>query len=166
MIASIVSGILIGTSYIPFPPWAILFAMVPLWSFWVNRNLSYKKVFLYGFITQFVLSIIGSHWIIHTVVEFGKMPYFVGVIALIGFAATQNLHIPLAGIVWKALKKPLNLTKPMSFVILGILTAILEGILPMIFDWNLGYTWLYSKLQCIKLRTQLEFMVKFFNLCL
>lgn len=146
MIASIVSGILIGTSYIPFPPWAILFAMAPLWLFWVNSNLNYKKVFLYGFITQFVLSIIGFHWIIHTVVEFGQMPYYIGVLALIGFSATQNLHIPIAGVIAKTLKTPLNLTKPMHLIVIGILTATIEGIMPMIFDWNFGYTWLYSKL--------------------
>ena len=146
MIPSIVSGILVGTSYIPFPPWAILFAMVPLWLHWINNDLSYKKVFLYGFITQFVLSIVGFHWIIHTVVEFGNMPYYIGILALIGFSATQNLHIPIAGLIAIALAKNLKLTKSMSLLVIGMLTAILEGTMPMIFDWNFGYTWLYSKL--------------------
>ncbi|MGE5247985.1 MAG: hypothetical protein ACM3L8_06530 [Verrucomicrobiota bacterium] len=31
----LLSGLLIGTSYIPFPPWALAFCFVPLWRFWL-----------------------------------------------------------------------------------------------------------------------------------
>ena len=154
---SIVSGILIGTSYIPFPPWAILFAMVPLWLLWINKNMTYKRIFFYGFATQFILAIIGFHWIVHTVVEFGRMPTYVGIIALVAFAATQNLHIPIAGIIWKVLSKYLSFTKPISLMVLGVLTAILEAIYPMIFQWNIGYTWLYSELPIYQIADMIGF---------
>ena len=39
----LLSGALIGTSYIPFPPWALLFCHVPLWAFWL-RETSVRRV--------------------------------------------------------------------------------------------------------------------------
>ena len=39
---AIISGLLIGTSYIPFPPWAIFFCFVPLWIYWLKTK-SLKK---------------------------------------------------------------------------------------------------------------------------
>jgi apolipoprotein N-acyltransferase len=43
------SGILAGTSYIPFPPWALFFCFVPLWLFWL-RETSWKKILLGGWL--------------------------------------------------------------------------------------------------------------------
>jgi apolipoprotein N-acyltransferase len=41
----LLSGIFIGTSYIPFPPWASLFGFVPLWIFW-NQQTKLKNALL------------------------------------------------------------------------------------------------------------------------
>ena len=154
---SILSGILVGTSYIPAPPWAILFSLVPLWFLWVHKKLSLKRIFLYGFITQFVLALIGFHWITHTVIEFGKMPIYMGILALLAFAATQNLHIPLAGVIWKILSKSFKFSKTHSFITIALLTATLENIYPMIFKWNFGYTWFYSSLPIYQIADTIGF---------
>jgi len=57
------SGILIGTSYIPFPPWAIFFGYVPLWYSLLHES-SLKQVFFKSLACQFVLSFIGFYWIL------------------------------------------------------------------------------------------------------
>ncbi len=147
MLSAILSGIFIGTSYIPFPPWAGLFCLVPLWSYWVKNKLSIKQIFITGFVTQFILAIIGFHWIAHTVVEFGHMPFLIGVIVLILFAATQNLYIPLAGVAlkWVERKSKKELSLSLKLVLLATLTSIFEILYPKVFDWNFGYSWLWAK---------------------
>ncbi|MEN0059134.1 MAG: apolipoprotein N-acyltransferase, partial [Bdellovibrio sp.] len=49
------SGILVGTSYIPFPPWALLFCYTPVWLYAVSDKRSIRSIFGAGWITQFTL---------------------------------------------------------------------------------------------------------------
>src|SRR3954447_12682970 len=55
------SGVLLGTSFIPFPPWAIFFCYVPLWLVWLTGP-SWKRVFWTGWLAQFVGTLIGFNW--------------------------------------------------------------------------------------------------------
>jgi apolipoprotein N-acyltransferase len=97
------SGILIGTSYIPFPPWALAFCYAPLW-LWTLRGMSSEapsralgwKVFRGGWIAQFILSLIGFHWIAYVSHEFGFMPWAAAVPVLFAFAALMNLYVPVS----------------------------------------------------------------------
>src|SRR5665213_2951249 len=82
----ILSGFFIGTSYIPLPPWAYLFAFVPLWIFWLKEP-SLIRVFIGGWVTQFVLTLLGFSWVAHTIHEFGHMPWPVAILGLIGFCS-------------------------------------------------------------------------------
>jgi len=140
-----VSGLLIGTSYIPFPPWAIFFAFIPLWIAW-SQETSYKQVFWTGWITQFVLTLIGFNWVSYTVHEFGNLPWPAAILALVGYASFANLFIPLAGVTWLFACRRLNLSGSLKLWALPLCTAIGERLFPMIFDWHFGYTWLWAKL--------------------
>lgn len=145
MFFSILSGILIGTSYIPFTPWALFFCLIPLWSIWLSRPLSYQKIFIYGWTTQFVLSLIGFHWIFYLVAEMGKIHPVGGFVILLLFCGTQNLHIPISGLLWKYVHTKLVFSPKQSLVFLAITTALLEKTYPMIFNWNLGYPLLWMQ---------------------
>lgn len=142
----ILAGILIGTSYIPFPPWASLFCFVPLWRAWqlqANKQAQYKKIFLTGWIAQFTLTLIGFNWITLTVHEFGHMPWPVAIIVLLFFCGVANLDIPLTGILWLFLHRRFHLTRKTSLVVMALLTALLESWVPTLFPWNYGYPWLW-----------------------
>ena len=139
----ILSGILIGTSYIPFPPWAIFFCQVPLWLFWLRES-DWKKVFIGGWITQFILNLIGFHWIAHTVVEFGRMPWAVGIIVLFLFCSLAHLYYPLAGLAWKWLSTRWGLSPRAALLLLPLVFAAIERVYPFIFFWHMGYTWLWA----------------------
>ena len=141
ILLSILSGILISTSYIPFLPWALLFCLTPLWYIWISRAsfLSKWKVFFYGWLTQFFVTLIGFHWISHTAIEFGNLPPSVGFTILILFCATQNLHFPLAGVLWLYIHKRINFNLQNSLIFLAITTSVLERLFPKVFYWNLGY---------------------------
>ena len=144
ILLSILSGILISTSYIPFLPWALFFCLTPLWYVWICHNLSGWKIFFYGWLTQFVLTLIGFHWISHTAIEFGNLPDFVGFIILIAFCATQNLHYPFAGFIWHFIHKKIAFRLINSLLFLAITTVFLERFLPKVFYWNLGYPLFWS----------------------
>jgi apolipoprotein N-acyltransferase len=98
-----------------------------------------------GWTTQFLLALIGFHWIPYTIVEFGHLPYFVGALGLFAFAAFTNLHIPLGSVLWLYFKKKGWLKPGLSEILaLAILTALLERINPQIFPWHMGYPWMYG----------------------
>lgn len=81
----VLSGLFIGTSYIPFPPWASLFGFVPLWLFWM-RQTELKPVFLAGVLTAFVFTLIGFNWMTYTLHEFAHLPWPLAVVGMVVFA--------------------------------------------------------------------------------
>ena len=137
--ASILSGIFIGTSFIPFPPWASLFAFVPLWSYWLQET-STKKIFWSGWITQFLLTLIGFNWIVITIHDFGGMPWPVAVIGLIAFCCFATIYIPVSGLLFSLVRKKIQLNALQSVVLMAALLALLEPLVKTIFPWNFGYT--------------------------
>jgi apolipoprotein N-acyltransferase len=141
----IVSGFLIGTSYIPFPPWALFFCLTPLFVFWM-RAASAREALIGGWITQFILNLIGFHWIAFTAVEFGHFPAWAGVLVLVGFAAIGHLYYPLAGWVAFHLIRVRKITGAAALFTFVLTFALIERFYPMIFPWHLGYPWLWANL--------------------
>jgi apolipoprotein N-acyltransferase len=137
---ALLSGILVGTSYIPFPPWALLFCYIPLWISVTADNSPLKKTFWSGWTTQFVLSAIGFHWIAHTAHEFGAMPWIVSILALLLFCAFMHLYIPAAVMAGVWIQRKFKLSRIQAIFSIALLHALLERVWPVIFDWHLGYT--------------------------
>jgi apolipoprotein N-acyltransferase len=80
LLSGLLSGLLIGTSYIPFNGWALLFCYSPLWlgaSSLIDSSEStqklYRQIFAMGWIAQFVLTLIGFNWIFYVSSEFGLL---------------------------------------------------------------------------------------------
>lgn len=140
---SILTGILVGTSYIPFPPWAIFFCLVPLWILWLNEK-SDKNIFWTGWISQFVFNLIGFNWVAYTIHEFGHLPWPVAIAGLLLFCSLTNLYIPLVGLLWSYLNRRLSLHPIARIWLLPVLFALAERIFPMLFDWHFGYGWLWG----------------------
>lgn len=154
----ILSGILVGTSYIPFPPWAVIFCYAPLWLFVVNENTTTKQAFQAGWITQFVLTLIGFHWIAHTAHEFGQMPWIISLLALLLFCALMHLYIPAATAFAKWLQKKFLLKSTHTLFVIALLHSLLERVWPVIFDWHLGYTLLWAKVPLYNLADSVGFL--------
>ncbi len=146
---SVLSGILVGTSYIPFKGWALLFCYIPLWIATLgllNDKHSLKKVFIAGWISQFILTLIGFNWIYYVAAEFGHLHWSLSLGALLLYAGFMHLYIPLSLIAGIIIIRRFNIEKkPIQFVILALLLALLERIWPSIFEWNLAYTLLWIK---------------------
>ncbi len=141
----ILSGVFIGTSYIPFPPWASLFCFIPLWIFWKHQN-SFKAVLLGGWLTSFVFTIIGFNWVAHTLHVFGHLPWGLAIPGMLIFAAIAHLYVPLAGIIWFWGSKKFNWPESLSIAIMALLTTLSEAYSLTLFDWNFGYTWYGSNI--------------------
>lgn len=141
---AILTGILVGTSFIPFYPWAIYFCWIPIWREWID-NPNPKKVFWQGWISQFIFTLIGFHWISHVASEFGRLPLPVSILVLLAFASFANLQVPLAGLFWVWLERKYRFKREQNFVLLALILIVFEYLFPMIFPWNMGYTWLYAE---------------------
>lgn len=141
----IVAGLMYGTSYIPFPPWAILFCLAPLFLFLLETT-SRKRVFLGAWLTQFILTLIGFHWIAFTAHEFGQFPWPVSVVVLVLFAGLIHLHVPIAALIAHELRARLHLKPVAALFVFAIVFALVERAWPMIFPFHLGYTLLWAKL--------------------
>ncbi len=146
ILLAILSGILTGTSYIPFPAWAVFFCYIPLW--WavlkaVKQNKSYKYIFFLGWISQFVLTLIGFNWIYYLSREFGQLPMVVSALTLLLFAGLMHIYIPLSAVLAVYIQKRYHLTLKKLIFLLALCLIILERYWPSIFEWNLGYTFLW-----------------------
>lgn len=141
----ILAGFLIGTSYIPFYPWALFFCLAPLFLFWKDVE-SPKQAFIGGWITQFILNLIGFHWIAYTAIEFGHFPVWAGVLTLLAFAAIAHLQFPLGGMIAIWLARRLKIRPELTMGLAALVFAICWSEFPMIFPWHLGYPWLWAKL--------------------
>jgi apolipoprotein N-acyltransferase len=149
---SILSGFMIGTSYIPIPPWALLFCYTFLWwPFAVESHedkaqkdsSSLKKVFWAGWWTQFTLSLIGFHWIIITAHDFGFLPWPVALVVLLLFAGFIHLYIPMALTLAHYVHRKFETPPLLRFFSFAIFLSLFEFLWPSIFPWHLGYVWMW-----------------------
>ena len=152
----LLSGFLIGTSHIPFPPWALLFCYVPLWLFWIREG-SVRKILCGGWLAQFVFCLIGFHWVAHTAHEFGHLSWPFALLVLLLFGAFGHLYFVLAGLAFALLRDRLGLSRAAQLGLLPCVTALCGRTVPMIFPWNLGYPWLGAGLPAFQLAEYVGF---------
>lgn len=155
---AILSGILVGTSYIPFPPWALIFCYTPLWLYAAEEGRSKKEAWTAGWITQFLLTLIGFHWIAYTAHEFGQLPWAISLVALLLFSGLMHLYIPTAVVLGVWLKKRFSFSGGQTLFVIALLHSLLERVWPVIFDWHLGYTFLWSKIPIYHLADVVGFL--------
>ncbi len=136
----LLSGVLVATGYIPFPPWALPFCFVPLWLFWL-REPSTRRVLWGGWLAQFVLCGAAFQWFPRTVHDFGGLPWAAAIAALALFAASGPLFLVLAGLLFAVLRERFRLSPEAQRALLPFVTAACWYSVPMLFPWNLGYPW-------------------------
>ena len=136
----VLSGVFIGTSYIPFPPWASLFCFVPLWLFW-SRQDRLGSVLAAGFVTSFVFTLIGFNWVTYLLHEFAHLEWPVAVLGMTLFALMAHLFVPLAGGLWFLGQRRCRWNRNLSFGLMALITTVCEAYTPTLFDWNFGYSW-------------------------
>ena len=153
----LLSGFLIGTTYIPFPPWALLFCYVPLWLFLAQGSKSIRQVFFGAWITQIFLTLIGFHWIAYTAHEFASIPWILSAIVVFLFAAVIHLYIPLAALFSWGLKKRFDLSPMQTLFVLALSFSLAERFWPSIFPWYIGYTLLWAKMPIYQLADMVGF---------
>ena len=136
----VLSGILIGTSYIPFPPWASLFCFVPLWLFW-SRQSQLRAVLAGGFLTAVVFTLIGFNWVTYLLHEFAHLDWPIAVLGMGLFALLAHLFVPLAGGLWFLGQRRWRWNQGLSLGLMALITTLCEAYTPTLFDWNFGYSW-------------------------
>ncbi len=136
----ILSGFFIGTSYIPFPPWASLFGFIPLWLFWSQQS-RLKNVFLGGVITAFVFTLIGFNWVTYTLHEFAHLSWFFSGIGMLIYGLIGHLFVAVAGTVWFLGREKFQWQEPLSLWLMALITILCEANSLTVFDWNFGYPW-------------------------
>jgi apolipoprotein N-acyltransferase len=140
---AIFSGILMGTSYLPFPAWAIIFCFGPLW-FVVLKSKTAKEAFWQGWWAQFVFTLIGFHWIAYVSHEFGYMPWAAATAVLLLFAATVHSYFAFASLACWYLFHRRGTSAGRAVLSAVFLVTLAETWWPSLFPWNMGYTLLDS----------------------
>ena len=136
----VMSGFFIGTSYIPFPPWASLFCFVPLWFFW-SRQSTLKGVILGGMMTAFVFTLIGFNWVTYLLHEFAHLDWSFSVLGMLIYGLIAHLYVPLAGLLWFVGYRKFKWSDQLSLAMMAIITTLCERYSFTLFDWNFGYSW-------------------------
>lgn len=135
----LISGILVGTSYMPFWPWALPLAYLPLWISSLRLN-SISQIWWQAWVTQFTLTLIGFHWVGHTAHEFGQMPWALSILVLLIFSSLMHIYIPLAQVISLEVRKRFNLSPFQTLWIQALVFSLCERLWPSLFPWHLGYT--------------------------
>ena len=136
----LLSGVLIGTSYIPFPPWASLFCFVPLWIFW-QRQKQIRAVLLGGIVTAFVFTLIGFNWVTFLLHEFAHLNWLLAGLGMVVFALLAHTYVPIAGLLWFLGQRRFNWSDGVSMALMALTTTLCEAYSLTLFDWNYGYSW-------------------------
>ncbi len=143
----LLSGFFIGTSYIPFPPYALFFCYVPLWLFALKTE-KLGPLITGSWLCQFMLTLIGFGYLPGTLMEM-EFPLYQALVLFLVFCSVANLHIPLSLLLWFFFRKALRTQDFASALSVLFLLPVLLGLsteyVPMIFDWHLGYMYFYAK---------------------
>lgn len=101
-----------------------------------------------GWCTQFILTLIGFHWVGYTAYQFGHLPVVIACLTLIAFCSFASLHFPLAFAAWTLIPKKIDELMPewCRLLVLALFLMIFEIQFPMIFPWNFGYIWIWGNL--------------------
>ena len=142
---SLLAGAMLATSFIPFPPWALGFCFSPLWWQVMQKSRSWQSAFFAGWCTQFVLSLIGFHWISFVAHEYGDMSWPLAVLVLLLFASTVHIYFAVSSAFGWYLHHRLGLTKFWAVLCMGLFVPLCEWWWPSLFPWNLGSPLLWVK---------------------
>lgn len=142
----ILSGLIVGTSYIPFYPWGLFFCYLPLWYWVFFKAQSTREAFIAGWTTQFTLTLIGFHWISYTAKAYGGFPWPLAIAACLLFCALAHIYIAISTALIFYLRKTFNWSFGHAVFSLTGLVFLLEWSWPGIFPWHLGYTLFWSRL--------------------
>lgn len=146
LILTILAGIMMAfTAMQPIPPWTIPLSLAPLWFAWMGEKRLWR-VFLSGWIFQFVVSVIVYYWIRHTVLAFFGWTGLTSWVALFAFSSVALIGWAIVGVVWFWCKQRFALGEARSLTALALIFTILEIELPRVFPVQIGTTWLYVNL--------------------
>lgn len=134
---AIISGILHGTSFIPFSPWALAFCLTPLFIVWQRE--SPIKVGIYTLVSFFIASLIGYFWISHLLQAFVGFPPILSYLACVVFAFLIHLQFGLAGYLWAKFARP-HVKLP-ALSIASFFSIIFLLFPPVIFPWSYASAW-------------------------
>lgn len=139
---SILTGFLLGTSTIPFPPWALFFCLSPLFYIWMNETP--KKVFLYTTLSFTIGSLISLYWIEHLLAKFALMPWYASALTTLVFAVFYHIHLSFAGYLFTRFAMPFA-KRPLLCA--SSIFALCWLTFPLLFPWNFSLGWLYGGLE-------------------
>lgn len=142
---SLLTGLLVGTSFIPFPPWAILFCYAPLWLSLQNET-QLSVVFKKAWVSQFTLTLIGFYWIAHVANQFAKFPVPLALFATFLFCCFIHLYIPIAITLAHWLTNKFKINSVGRFLMYSFFLILFERVWPSMFPWHLGYSLYWQNL--------------------
>ena len=149
LLLSVLSGALMVVSYRPPEiPWTVGFFFVPLWYYWL-KNPGYGKIFLSGWIAQFVFSAGAFYWLTITADLFYGAPGAQAYLYLFAFSCVAHISYPLAGVCWYYLYRKFALSQTQGLVVLVLLTTMADMLLPRIFPLSGGEPWMWSTLDVV-----------------
>jgi apolipoprotein N-acyltransferase len=139
---SMLSGILLGTSTIPFQPWALFFCLCPLMWLWLKE--SPLKVFLYTALSFFIASLIGFFWLSSLLQKFAGLSLSLSILVLFFFCFFYHITLAILGYVFVRWIKPR--TKHPILALCACFSLVWLNS-PMLFPWDFSINWIYGGLK-------------------
>ena len=136
LLAAVLGGCL---GFLAFPEinWTPLIAVAYIPYFWlINRCNGFKETFLYTWLYSAVMTLGGFFWLAHTVVTFGRLPWFVAILILLVYSAVGSINLAFTGGFAAILKKHISMKWQALWV--TALFVVVETFFPKLFHWYAG----------------------------
>ena len=150
LLLAALSGGLFGGSFVPFPPWAAFFALVPI--FYVTlKETCWPKVILYILIFNFVSSLITVNWLTHTFVNYAELPFWLAGLAFAFLALFEPIFYLLSFGVFFFLRRHLSsLSTTQQIFFLTSLSYLFFCFIPSLFPFQFSVSFLYHNIPFYK----------------
>lgn len=151
LILPILTGLFVGTSLIPYWPWASLWAMIPLWFLWLKKK-KFSIIIFSALIAEVTAYIVIATWLpsaIATFAEASILPSTFAALTMITGASTTYI---LSGILWFFSERIFNRSNNSLFSVASLapLHCLAYTITIQYYPNNLGYSWITLKLPIIQ----------------
>ena len=144
--AAIASGVILGTSFIPYPAWGVFFGFAPLWWAMIWSRTALGAIGL-AWLSQAVLHLVTCSWLPTAFENYFSMPAYKSFFALFCFVSFASPKYIVAGATFAVLRKYRKLSGEAQLVLLASLYALADMIVPGFLPWNFGYSWLAAGFQ-------------------
>lgn len=149
---TLLSALLVTLSFPPYTAWPLIWVCLIPWFWALSRSQSLRESALQGFWLGYLLTLSAFYWVAYVLQEFGGLPWAISILGLLLFAVISQPQFFLFSLFFYGLRLLEDKEKErrygflcFCFLVLALLYAALDWILPKLFVDTLGHAFFKAR---------------------